>query len=141
MHDRRPKSNFCGVNNGAKAQGVAAAGYGLKFRWLFMRCNFTVARYPNSEPYPCGALAPWFHLVLHSVKLRLQNRDAIFSLRMTNSGFVGWCALESGTSRRRPLRFIIPNSAFCTLHTALKGGSKPPPYFLSPSCKRARNML
>ena len=31
---RSPKSNFCGVNNEAEAQGVAVAGYGLKSRWL-----------------------------------------------------------------------------------------------------------
>ena len=56
----------------AKVQGVAAAGYGLKFRWLATGMLHRFKSYPNSEPYPFVAVAPRFCSVFHSAKLRLR---------------------------------------------------------------------
>ena len=56
----------------AKVQGVAAAGYGYKFRWLATGMLHGYKSYPNSEPYPFVAVAPRFCSVLHSAKLRLR---------------------------------------------------------------------
>ena len=56
----------------AKVQGVAAAGYGLKFWWLAMGMLHRYKSHPNSEPYPIVAIAPRFCSVIHSAKLRLQ---------------------------------------------------------------------
>ena len=72
-----------------KAQGVAAAGSRPEFRWLSKGdVTFAMASHQNSFGDPVVALAPRFFLAPRSEKLRLQNRNAIFSLRMTYGGFV-----------------------------------------------------
>ena len=73
--ERSSQSNFCGLSvcEQAEARGIfAEAGYGLKSRWLTNGMLHQFKSHPNSEPYPCGALAPWFYLAPRSVKLRLR---------------------------------------------------------------------
>ena len=90
---RSPKSNFHRVENEVKVQGVAAAGYGLKSRWLLNRCYICRGKPPK---FPAISL----RRVRSSVFARIvpasgslphknfdyKNRSAIFSLRMTYKG-------------------------------------------------------
>ena len=67
-----------------------------------------MASHQNSLPYPIVASLLGFVSdrrlrLTPSTKLRLQNRDAIFSLRMTYSGFVLLLSLEARRRGRRPL--------------------------------------
>ena len=95
-----------------KAQGGAVAGYGLKSRWLAEgNVTFSVESHPDSLPYPIVAFAPRFCSVIHSAKLRLQNRGAIFSLRMTYSGFVALKIIRGGKPPRDCKQSLRPYPA------------------------------
>ena len=62
----------------AEAQGVAAAGYGLKSRWLpEENVTFAMVSHPNSLPYPIVAFAPRFFLAVRSEKLRQAQDDRL----------------------------------------------------------------
>ena len=64
--------------------------------------TFSVESHPNSFRDPIVAFAPRFCSVIHSAKLRLQNRGAIFSLRMTYSGFVALKIIRGGATSSTP---------------------------------------
>ena len=66
---------------GESARHFADAGYGLKFRWLANGMLHQFKSHPNSEPYPCGAWAPWFCLFasLNPQNFDYANRFAVFS--------------------------------------------------------------
>jgi hypothetical protein len=66
---------------GESARHFADAGYGLKFRWLANGMLHQFKSHPNSEPYPCGAWAPWFCLFasLNPQNFDYENCFAFFS--------------------------------------------------------------
>ena len=74
-------------------------------------CYIDSKRHQDSKRDPCGALAPWFHLVLHSVKLRLA--PAAFS-EMTGWLFCG-IRFFAGCQGCHPLQetFIFSVGANC----------------------------
>ena len=94
--ERSSESNFCEVNNGAEAQGVAEAGYGLNFRWLANGMLHQFKSHPNFLPYPIVAIAPRFCLFasLNPQNFDYAKRKRFSPLRMTDRVFVWWCALE-----------------------------------------------
>ena len=71
--ERFSQSKFCEVNNGAKPRSEATKGSPNEFGWLLNWCNIPMVRHRDLSRDPCGALAPCFHLVPHSVKVRLRS--------------------------------------------------------------------
>ena len=68
------KSNFFWASSEEKARAHRRSGISFEISVACLRdVTFTAESHQNSLRDPCGALAPWFHLVLHSVKLRLRS--------------------------------------------------------------------
>ena len=85
-HECRPKSNFCGVNNGAKAQAFGRSGIWLQISVACYRnVTFVAESHQNSKPYPFVAIAPRFCLFasLNPQNFDCAKRKRFSSLRMT----------------------------------------------------------
>ena len=103
VHDRRPKSNFCGLSASeqAKARGVLPKrDMATNFGGLLVECYIYCRKPPKLQAI---SLRRYRSLVLLRYSLRKtstsQTALRFASLRMTYRIFIDWLAIENGLSR------------------------------------------